>query len=214
VNDRSTMSLRTDASVAKRLRDAEVDELAAGRCIELVSHDHHVAGLDVAVGHPARVGERESLGDRREEADHFSDATRRHSARALAFDKLLERFSVEPLEHEVGQPGAVRRGDGADVTRLAYRGATFGQLGEEGAFANEARQELGSQLGADLWRLEYLDRNGPLPHVMLGAVDDGERSLGDHPLDQVLASDARARQAARSRRGADGSFRLRHGRRD
>ena len=83
------------ALAARQVGDAEVGELGEARARRGLGQHHHVAGLHVAVDHPARVGVLERVAQRGADARHVAVGHR-----ALA-GQLLERGAVHQLGHQV-----------------------------------------------------------------------------------------------------------------
>ena len=151
------------------------------------------ARLHVAMRDALLVRERESLGRRLEDAERLLRRARRDPRCRLCFEDLLERAALEPLEDHVRELAPVGRPQGADVTRLADRGGPLREVREEAAFLDEALDELLASIGRKIAeRAEDLDRDGPVPDRMPRAIDQGEATFANDPLDLVLLRDRRA----------------------
>ena len=188
------------------LRDAEVEELHAA----LIQHED-VGGLHVAVRDALLVRERQRFGGGAQELEDLFEATRRDAGLALLDEDVVERLSLEPLEDHVGDGVAAGQREHADVSRLADRSGSFGEVGEEATFLNEVVEELLALLLCDVTeRLEDFDGDGPLPEQVLRAIDDRESTFTDDGLDRVFLRDRRADQLQRvlhARRGFSHAYR-------
>ena len=144
--------------------------------------------------------ELEGFGDWLEHAHDALDRPRERSPVLSRFflEQLVEGHPVEPLEHHVGNPRAVRRGQRADVARLDDAGRPARELGEKRALLDEVLQQLLAHLRRGIHqRLEALQRDRLLPQLVHRLVDDGKATFADDAFDHVLVVDGGSNQPER-----------------
>ena len=183
------------------LRDPEVEDLH-GVLTARLAEDEDVRGLHVAMRDAFSVRERERMRGGLEEEERLARITRRQPTTSFALEDLLERPTLEPLEDHVGHLAPVGRHEHADVARLTDRRRSLGELGEERALLDECVHELLAPVLREVrHRAKDFDRDGPLPDLVLRAVDDRKAAFADDLLDLVLIGDRRTDEIERIRQG-------------
>src|SRR5205823_946555 len=160
----------------ERPGDAEVGDL--GRALLV---DEHVLGLDVPVDDVARVGGTESPSDLDPVGDRLGDRQAAHAA-----DPLLERLTLDVLEHDV-RPALVLAGvDHADDVGMR-------ELGDGARFAPEALELI--RVRRNL-AVHELDRDLTLERGVQCAVDRRHPARANPRFQSVAAGKRRAEDRA------------------
>jgi hypothetical protein len=172
--------LRRDLALAgDQLGHAEVEDLDEVGA-PLADAQHHVAGLDVAVHQPARVGVAEALEDLRGDRHEVLDA----QTATLAREVGAERLAVEVLHRQVRDPVLAPALVQADDVRVLKRVETL-------TLALEAGDSLGV---VDPVGREHLDDDLAVRVALVCEVHQADATAREQATDRVVPGKGRPQQ--------------------